>query len=158
MSETTMEAQEGPVRAFWPTDYARFARVVRDVRKREGDFAADSLAAAVSGVLHADSPDGFDLDKFERGTHETPRHYGELARVLKQARHVKCEPWTAKPAEQQAGVDAMEATLAGFFTASDPRFDLAKFVKSAQHPVPASTSGDSDSVEDDDTDELDDES
>lgn len=112
MSETDTEAPEGQVRTFWPTDYRRFAGIVRQTRKTHGDEKANALAAVITEQLSADSPE-FDAAKFTAGTIEQPAYVGALAKTLKQARHVKCQPYTAKDPEHMAKVDAMAAALAG---------------------------------------------
>ena len=143
MSETeTTEAQSQQVRAFWPSDYGRFARIVKDVRRREGDAAADALSAVVTPVLSADS-DQFDQAVFDASTRDVPPQYGELARALKRARHTRGS-YTLKPAEQLAIVDALTVALAGHFGTVDPRFDADKFATSTEIPALAAPDADPD--------------
>jgi hypothetical protein len=126
------DAQPTYQRTFFPTDYQRFAATVKRVRADFGDERADSLAAVITAQLSADNPD-FEVNRFMSATREHPAYFGALASHLRQARHVKCQSYTAKPEPMQAGVDNMEQAL-GKWLAQDPSFDGDVFHQNSQHP------------------------
>lgn len=150
MSETTNEG-EAQVRAFWPSDYRKLASVIKGVRAEQGDVAATDLLNAVVPVLAADSPD-FDGEAFTKSTVQVPAHYGQLARILKGTRHVRCQPYTAAAPAKLAKADMLEAALAEALSA-DPAFDAAVFATSSKAPEAAQAYGQTNDEDDDPDDD-----
>jgi hypothetical protein len=130
--EQPQDAEPTYQRTFYPTDYQRFARTVKQVRADAGDERADALAQVITAQLLADNPD-FEVQRFMSATREHPAYYGQLASHVRQARHVKCQSYTAKSEAMQVGVDNMEQAL-GEFLSQDPGFDPDLFHTSAAHP------------------------
>lgn len=128
------ETNEGtsPVRAFYPTDYAKFASVIKGVRASEGNEQADALIDAITPVLSADH-EGFDAEKFAKSTVQVPAYFGQIARVLRGTRHVKCQPYTAAPQGKQDKADMLEAALTEVL-AGHQLFDADTFHASAAMP------------------------
>lgn len=143
----------GPERAFWGTDYRRFARIIRDVRREHGDAAADAIATPIVGALSTDNAD-FDAERFLAGTHVIPSYVGQLAAALKTATHKRCEPWTPASDEKLAKVGALGTALAAELDASVPHFKTETFMESVKPPVrnEATASAGYDEDEDDDED------
>jgi hypothetical protein len=143
MSETTEEGTS-PVRTFWPTDYKRFAGVIRHVRLSEGDEKAEDVRTAIMGFLAADS-DQFDEAKFAAATGPAmPAYVAQLAKTVKQARHVRCQPYTGKDTVHQEKLDAVAGVLTGIL-GEVPGFDADTFVTStklAQTPTYGYTDND----------------
>jgi len=151
MSETTTEGT-AQARTFWPTDYQRFASIIRDVRKNAGDEAADALREVTVSMFSADSGQ-FDVDRFTKMTGPPmPAHVAALARALKQTRHVRCQPYTGKPAEHQEKVDAFAHILTGAL-GDVPGFDPDTFVTSTKLPEPQQAFGGYDEPDDDPDDD-----
>lgn len=131
-AEQPQDAEPTYQRTFFPTDYARFAATVKGVRAEYGDTKADELAQVITAQLLADNPE-FEVARFMSATREHPAYFGRLAGHVRQARHVKCQAGTEKPAAMLAGVDAMEAALADYL-GQDPAFDADLFHTNAAHP------------------------
>jgi hypothetical protein len=157
MSETTQtEGTESPeVRAFWPTDYRRFAQVVRTARKDHGDTVADALATPIVDALSADFA-GFDADRFITGTFQIPSYVGALASALKTGTHVKCQPWTPASDAKLAKVAALGADLTEVLSTQVSHFKAETFMESVKPPQPANSPTPS-GYDVDDTDPDDDE-
>lgn len=136
MSETTTEGTESPeVRAFYPTDYKRFAAIVRTARRDHGDEVADTLASPITAALSADF-DGFDAERFLAGTYQIPAYVPALASALKTATHVKCQPWTAAPEAKLSKVATLATALTETLDTLVPHFTAATFMDSVKPPQP----------------------
>lgn len=154
MSETTHEAPEGQVRAFYPTDYRRFASAIRTARRDHGDLVADQLAAPITAALAADF-EGFDTERFIRGTVIMPSYVPALSATLKTATHVKCSPWKAAPDAKVAKAQALAADLATVMDTLVEHFDSDTFTASVIPPRPATeTAASVDEYDDPDDDEI----
>jgi hypothetical protein len=138
MSDTTVEGAttESQVRTFWPSDYKRFALLIKSIRRASNDMNREDVATAIEAacvqVFTTDSP-VFDANLFSASTREHPAYYGELARALERSRHVVLQPHTPKPAEQQVTVDALMQAIESIL-APDPRFSAHLFEQVAAYP------------------------
>ncbi|MGI0128698.1 MAG: hypothetical protein ACREEC_00845 [Thermoplasmata archaeon] len=138
-------------RTFWPSDYRKFAQVVRQVRRAD-PAKGDELAAGIAAVFAADS-ERFDFGLFTGSTVELPAHVGALASVIKQTRHVRCQPHTLKAVEHQDAVDAMASVVSSLLY-DTPGFDQDRFAAGTQLLSQASLP-DYDRIEADEADEAD---
>jgi hypothetical protein len=152
--ETDATQGQQPARTFWPTDYDRLAKAIRHVRQDE-PLTADVLAGTVAATLAADSPD-FDSARWTAATYQRPAWVGEIARTLRQSRHLRCQPLTAKPGEHQGKVDALAAEVNHVLTSAGIEgYDPDRFAEATR--LPASDYGASGeySGEDEDQDQED---
>ena len=61
--------------------------------------------------------------------------YARFARAIQRARHVKCDPYTAKDVISQANVTVLAQAVADIFADDSPdRFDASKFLAGTQLP------------------------
>lgn len=62
--------------------------------------------------------------------------YARFARAIQRARHVKCDPYTAKDVISQANVTVLAQAVADIFADDSPdRFDASKFLAGTQLPA-----------------------
>lgn len=136
MTETaTVQVQED--RTFWPSDYGRVARAIRQVRREAGQdpekcAAADDLASAATSVFADDSPE-FDPALFDAATHDVPAYVRRFAEAVRRARLAR-GGYEPKAGEHQAAVDALAGALASVLGDSVPGFSEARFHEGSKAP------------------------
>jgi hypothetical protein len=63
-----------------------------------------------------------------------PSDYRKAARLVRNMRHVRCEPWTPKDAASQAKADQMATAMAEVFAADCQGFSPAVFIDGSRLP------------------------
>lgn len=86
-----------------------------------------------------------------------PSDYRKAASLVRNFRHLRCQPGSPKPPASQDKADQMAAAMAAVFAsdADAPGFSVARFVEGSRLPEPASypqASDDTDEAGDDEND------